>query len=524
MSQTKPLWPQSPQTLSDLLLAELAQRLTPALTEEQHEEYFRCKTDYAHFIREHIQIYDATSKDWIPFDLWPAQIETLDVLHQEKLVIILKARQIGFTWLALAFALWLMLFHPAATVLLFSKGDDEAVDLLDFRLKGMYERLPATLRVPTQPVATDHKHEWLLGNGSRALAFSTKRGRSYTASFVLVDEAEFVPDLAGLLNAVKPTVDAGGQLVLLSTPDKGKPLSPFKRIYQAAKQKLNLYAAVFHSWRARPGRDDAWYEAQRRSVLAETGALDDLHQEYPATDAEALSARTLDKRIPAAWLEMCYAEAAPFELLPVHARGGPYIAGLQVYKLPVFGLRYKIGGDPAEGNPNSDDSALSVVDSATGEEVATLAGKYEPVVFAGHLAALSRFYNRADVLPERNNHGHAVILELQQNYPDVTILPGHDGKPGYLTTPTSKIALYDTLATALMQRDALLHSLETYTQLASIEASTLNAPEGMPDDRAMCFALGIQARATPSSSGGQFNYMGQSGRAAVRNGMDEEEY
>jgi len=45
-----------------------------------------------------------------------------------RLVIALKARQIGMTWLCAGFALWLILFHPAATILLFSKRDDEAVD------------------------------------------------------------------------------------------------------------------------------------------------------------------------------------------------------------------------------------------------------------------------------------------------------------------------------------------------------------------------------------------------------------
>ncbi len=39
-----------------------------------------------------------------------------------------------------------MLFRPAATVLLFSKRDDEAVNLLMFRLRGMYQHLPPLLR------------------------------------------------------------------------------------------------------------------------------------------------------------------------------------------------------------------------------------------------------------------------------------------------------------------------------------------------------------------------------------------
>ncbi len=74
----------------------------------------------------------------------------------------------------------------------------------------------------------------ILSNGSRALAFSTKGGRSYTGTFALVDEADFVPELSQFFNAVKPTIDAGGQLFLVSTSDKKRPISTFKNLFRAA--------------------------------------------------------------------------------------------------------------------------------------------------------------------------------------------------------------------------------------------------------------------------------------------------
>jgi len=36
----------------------------------------------------------------------------------------------------------------------------------------------------------------------------------------------------------------------------------------------------------------------------------------------------------------------------------------------------------------------------------------EPAVFAGYLATLGAWYNAADILPERNNHGHLLIRAL----------------------------------------------------------------------------------------------------------------
>jgi hypothetical protein len=293
--------------------------------------------------------------------------------------------------LVLAFALWLLLFHPIATVLLFSRRDDEAVDLLAVRLRGMHKRLPVWLQA--SGFTTDNDHEWGLASGSRALAFPTTAGDSYTATLVVVDEADLCPDLDRLMRAVKPTIDGGGRMILLSRADKSKPESAFKRIYQGAKNGQSDWRQIFLPWHARPGRDAAWYESQRLDILARTTALDDLHEQYPGTDAEALAPRSLDKRIPAVWLQARYAECIP--CVPV---GTPSIPSLAVYEGPVPGRVYVIGADPAEGNPTSDDSAACVLDAETGEQAAELAGKFEPTVFASYVSKLSEWYNKALVL------------------------------------------------------------------------------------------------------------------------------
>src|SRR5262245_14050196 len=381
-----------------------------------------------------------------------------------------------------------MLFRPAAEVLLFSRRDDEATDLLAHRLRGMYDRLPAWLKV--RSFLVDNDHEWQLSNGSRALAFPTTAGDSYTATLAVVDEAALVPDLDRLMRAVKPTVDGGGRMVLLSRADKTRPLSPFKRVYDGARKGQNGWAKVFLPWHARPDRGAAWYDAQRRDVLARTGALDDLHEQYPATDDEALAARSLDKRLPVEWLNRCYRPADPAAPGP----GVPALPGLAVYAPPAPGRRYVVGADPAEGNPTSDDSALEVLDVDSGEEVASLAGRFEPATFAAHVDAVGRHYNGAAVLVERNNHGHAVLLWLRDNS-GLLRLCGHDAQPGWHTTTKGKALLYDTAGEALRDGETTLHGLEVFHQLASVEGSTLRAPEGQPDDRAVAFALALAGRA-----------------------------
>jgi hypothetical protein len=254
-----------------------------------------------------------------------------------RLTVILKARQLCLTWLVLGFALWRMLFHPAATVLFLSRRDEEAVDLLKVRLHGIYDRLPPWLQI--ESFVTDNDHEWHWSNGSRVLAFPTTGADSYSATLVIVDEADLVPDLGKLMSSVKPTIDTGGSMILVSRVDKSKPHSPFKRIYETAKQNLTEWKPIFLPWSARPDRDSAWYEKQRADIWQRTGAYDELYEQYPATDIEALLPRTLDKRIALVWLQQCYYQISPIQF----NTGAPAIPGLEIYALPQRGKTYVIG-------------------------------------------------------------------------------------------------------------------------------------------------------------------------------------
>ena len=456
-------------------------------TQDKPAEWHTCRADLAFFIYHFVMIFNATEERWLPFDLWPAQEELIPALKRHRYQIVLKARQLGLTWLYLAYLLWRVVFYPAATVGLFSKTETEAIELLDFRLKGMYDRLPDWLRVG-KPV-TDNQTLWELPNGSRAMAFATTGGRSYTFSHVLVDEGDFQPNLPGLLSAVEPTISAGGQLMIISSSNKDEPMSRFKAIYGAAKIGANRYHHIFLPWDARPERTPEWYAEQTADSLANTGALDDLWGEYPATDTEALAARSTDKRIPGVWLQRVYLAMNPLGLLELAADADiPALPNLEIYRRRERGHRYAIGVDPAEGNPTSDPSALEVIDVETGEEVAALSGRFQPEVIAEYADKLGHYYNNAALMSERNNHGHSVIL-WWRHFSELRVLSGRDKRAGWLSSPMGKTALYDAITDAVKNQEVELHSFVTLRQLESIEGSTLRAPETMMDDRADAFAL-----------------------------------
>lgn len=452
-------------------------------TPQTKTELLKCAASSQYFIHEYCWLFDATRKAWLPFHLWPAQYRVLASLSRHLLHVILKARQLGLSWLCIAYALHMMLFEPGSVVLLFSRRDDEAKEMLN-RLRGMHARLPDWLR---QPLTTDNEHELAFANGSRAVSFATTKhsARSFTASLVIVDEAHFIQWFRQLLTAVKPTVDAGGQLIILSTINKEDPGGEFPLLFQEAHSGQNNYHATFLPWFARPDRDEDWYQAQQEDY-----SEDDLKQEYPATVAEALAPRSSAARFKSAWLDKAFVELD----------GAPHHTPATIYTPPQPGHRYLIPADPAEGAPTSDPSPAMVFDVETWEEVAVLHGQFEMHIFAGYLVALARDYNNAVIVPERNNHGHAVILQIRNlSYGHFIYWNPHDNKLGWLSNAKYKTLAVDHTAQVLREGGLTLHTQAAINELAIFEASTLKAPQGFHDDLAMTVIIGCAALRWPSA-------------------------
>ncbi len=105
---------------------------------------------------------------------------------------------------------------------------------------------------------------------------------------------------------------------------------------------------------------------------------------------------------------------------------------------------------------------------------------------------------------ERNNHGHAVILWLLENQGRTLVLKGRDKRDGWLDSAMGKVLLYDGLAQACQNEEIVIHSLEAYVQLASIEGASLRAPQGEHDDVADAVALANVGRmlGNATSAGG----------------------
>ncbi len=265
--------------------------------------------DVADFIHNQVIIDDAQDHGdgvgTMPFHLWEAQRELLTAIETEPRLLILKARQLGISWLCCAYALHLCLFKPNRLVLTFSIGQEEANEMMR-RIQAMYDRLPEAMRAQ-HPVSKRNTEEitWANGSAIHALPSRKSAGSGYTASLIILDEFAKNENASKLYAAVKPTIDGGGKMIILSTANGAGNL--FHDMVEKAKAGTSRFAFRFLPWQARPGRDQAWYA----DVAADSETMALMKQEYPADPDEAFEASEVDAFLDINLWDACQEELPP---------------------------------------------------------------------------------------------------------------------------------------------------------------------------------------------------------------------
>lgn len=237
---------------------------------------------------EACSIEDKKTGALIKFELWPAQSEFAqkveDALKAEdyegiERTLVLKARQLGWTWLILGILLYLGSFWGHRLFLIVSQSGDDAQAAIR-RLKVMHDSLPEELR---RERVTDNVTELEFTNGSRyETGKATKRyGRGRAAFAALCDEIAFWDWPEEQLNALDP----GCTIIWAVTTGNG-PGDYTHRIWRKARANLGRWKAIFHPWSARPDRDAEWY----RLNVTEATEPRLARREFAATPEEAFAA------------------------------------------------------------------------------------------------------------------------------------------------------------------------------------------------------------------------------------------
>lgn len=413
-------------TLSDAKLARRKQKLWVEL------EWRRCASDKKYFMTNYVYIqvqpkWDVRGRT--QFQLFDYQREALDTWNENRFTVIVKARQLGFTTLAMADVLWHCLFQPGSNLLLVSKNQDSANKNLGM-VKFMYQFLPDWMkeRGPNLAKAAEYKLEFEFPDGMKcqvkSFAGTETAGAGETATMVVLDEFALMPDPTNTYRTIMPTTDAGGRLIIISTA-RGA-YNEFAKIYKAAKAGTNQFVPLFQPWSASRLISEKEYEAKRREFAANPW---EFYSEYPSNDVEAFRESGNPRFVN-----------LPHDAITPQYRGyvresidGLYFeidddGPVWISEYPDPGASYYIGADPAQGRGG--DYSTAHVLTVDDDGLPRIVGFYrhnlvEPVEWASDIDRLGRFFSGKDnaallAVEDQGGQGQLPINELHRNlaYPN----------------------------------------------------------------------------------------------------------
>lgn len=215
------------------------------------------------------------------FEPWDYLIERGRSWEQGNSEVVLKARQLGFSWLAAAFKYWRAAYHgwPCAYI---SKGQLEARQQIK-RIRFIHDHLPEHIRGRLTTDAADVLS--FEGYGQiQAFPSTPDAGVSFTFRLVFMDEIAFHQWGEANYTAIRPTISAGGQFIGQSTanPELG-PHGFFHDMFWDSWRGQTPYTGVFVRWDARPERDAAWYAREKAAYTGLDEQFDAYYPESPET-------------------------------------------------------------------------------------------------------------------------------------------------------------------------------------------------------------------------------------------------
>lgn len=527
--------------------------------------YWRLGNDFPWYSENFLKIRDKRSK-LVNFQLNEAQIqfEALDKHCKDRGImrrfIVLKARQMGMSTYAEG-----KIFHETSTTELTRSmivAHEEKASVALFQMSKMYyEELPNELRPQkkynngkilsfengSNDEVEKKANPGLRSNITIATAGSGEVGRGTTPTKLHISELAFWDDpettMIGLLQGVPDTPDS---LVILESTANGVG-NYFHRMWKGAVAGENDFIPIFLPWFTdstyvrdfetqavkdafieavdmvnvdSAGKEIRTYEYELMHKFHLTyeqlywrkwairnkcgGDEEKFQQEYPSTPEEAFISTGRPK------FSMKSLRDYQSITKPPKTRG--YLMGsgfveddkgyIHIWKYPVPGAFYVIGGDVAEGLAHGDYSCGVVMDENL-DIVAMWHGHIDADLFGQELVKLARYYNDAYLGVEINNHGLTTISAIKNmEYWNIFFQKSYDKiadkvtqSVGWKTTTKTKPLMIDKLAEYVREKWLGIYSDlvigEMYTYIIEDNGAT-NAQVGCHDDTVMATAIALQ--------------------------------
>jgi len=462
-----------------------------AFTQEQVDEYMRCKHDILYFMENYIKIV-TLDDGLVQFQPYEFQQKIVRLVHNNRFFIGKIGRQMGKTTIVGAYLLWVVLFHKLQSVAILANKGKTAMGILG-KIQKSYENLPLWLQ---QGIKEWNKGSLILENGSKIVADSTggSAGRSESHNIVFLDEFAFVPRNVAeeFMTSVYPVITAGTntKIIMISTP---KGMNLFYKYWVDAKNKRNKYKPFEAHWSEVPGRDKAW-EKETRANIGDEKFEQEFNTEFLGSTNTLISASKLN--------ELVYVEP-----VKTYKTQGDNI--VKIYDTPKPNRAYIISVDSGEGT-GLDYSAFTVIDvtDTPYNIVSTFkSSDVSPLIFPDIIVNIAKIYNNSHLLIESNGIGTQVINtiynDLEYEYVFATSSRGRGGQTisaGF--NKSSKLGIKMSGAVkkigcsnlkSMIETDGIMindyNIIEEFSTFVANKKNTYEAESGHHDDLVMTMVL-----------------------------------
>jgi hypothetical protein len=453
-------------------------------TKEQIEEYLKCVNDLIYFIETYCKIV-TLDHGLQPFKLYECQKTKVNVIHNNRKVILMEGRQQGKTTTSAAYILWYTLFQESKTVAILANKASAAREVL-YRYQIMYENLPVWLQ---QGVTTWNKGDIALENGSIVFTAATSASgiRGKSVNLLYVDEAAIIPNNIAeqFFTSVYPTISAGETTkILLSSTPLG--YNHFWKFWNEAEQNLNGFVNMFIPYWEIPGRTKEWAEEQRR-LLGEVKFNQEVLCKFLGSSLTLVAADTIAQMSP---------------IPTIYSKDG-----LDIYEVAQKDHTYVIVADTAKG-VGGDYSAFQIIDAT--QIPYKMVGKYRdnkisPLLYPSIIYKVAKDFNEAYILVEINTSEQvAEILYGDYEYENIISVTkttlgqvvnggfgGGKTQLGVITDKKVKRIGCFTFKSMVEEKKLLIHDADTISEISTFiqKKNSYMADEGYHDDLVMPLVL-----------------------------------
>lgn len=435
-----------------------------------------CKESVTSFLRNYGKLKHP-SAGILPFYPFSYQRKAIKAFRKNRLNIFRKCRQAGASKISGAFATWFAMFHSHKKVLVVSRTNEDAMGFLRENVTFLFENLPEWMQETWKPVK-QNEHEIVFPNGSNIKSLTSHPDvlRSNASSLNIIDEAAFIQGMDAMWAAGWPTLQHGGNVIVISTANgvggwywstmtsaeagaspfnpivinwwdmdwaieykdplslKPKRIAPTDGIRKCiTREEMEKYGPYWSPWLeeqyvALQDRNEAWkFEQEILASFVGSG-----NTVLPKSVISQIATTIKDpeevggQRVKGF---QTYVHPATNNTEEISFDFREPEEGLWIWKKPVLATpikkkgslvlnsgsaahTYVMGVDIATGK-GKDYSAIVVLDVDTMEQVAEFMARCLPRELIKYIDRIGRYYNSATAVVERNNGGDIVIDSLR---------------------------------------------------------------------------------------------------------------